>query len=79
MAANYVVYLVPTATENSDIMEAIRIRDADLGYNQLGWLVFSDSNREPIACFTPGTVRYVLKEHLSGETIDVDAPEVVVN
>jgi hypothetical protein len=32
-----------------------------LGWNQLGWLTFTNDTREAVASFTPGSVRFVVR------------------
>lgn len=70
--ADYKVILVPTNAEEQT--QALILEQVDVGWNQLGWLTFTNEQREPIASFTPGSVRFFIR--VDGNEIE-ELPELV--
>jgi len=63
MAGDFSIYLMPVGpTQDSANEGPLEFFGVDIGFNQLGWLVVTNENREPIAMFTPGTVQYVISQ-----------------
>ncbi len=57
-------------------IEAKDFINVDVGFNQFGWLVFTDRNREPVALYPPGTVKDV-EELNRPEVIDIQADQLI--
>ncbi len=78
--ADFIVYLVPTKVEENanETPEPIEFLNVDLGFNQMGWLVFTHTEtREPIAVFVPGSVRYVERAMRDEIVTEIEAKELV--
>lgn len=41
--------------------DSFAFQDADFGVNQLGWILISNSRREPVAAFAPGSIKRVVQ------------------
>ena len=70
--ADFIVKLVPA--EGEDPEQEITIQNVDIGFSQLGWLMFQNDRREPVAAFTPGSVRFVVRTDT--DVIDIKAEEL---
>ena len=57
--ADFSVFLSPRP--NAENGEHVEVLDAELNFNQMGWLVFTDRHREAVATFHPGAVSHVLR------------------
>ena len=75
---NYMVFF-SEKPKHTDELEGIQVSNANVGFNQLGWLMFTDVRNEVVACFIPQAVSYVLRidvESKDSDIIDTSAIEV---
>lgn len=57
--ADYRVVLVPATPD--EVPEDQILQDVDIVVNQMGWITFTNTRREPVALFNPAGVRYVAR------------------
>jgi hypothetical protein len=76
--ADYKVQLAPTQ-EGID-GDTIVVKDADIGFNQFGWLCFTDQRRELVRAFAPGSViMFDRIDEVLGEVIELDKSDFIIN
>lgn len=76
--ANFTVFLNKRTAEEV-VPDPIELRDVELGFNQLGWLFFTDAHREPDAVFNPLVVSHVIRSEAGTDTEFVETvPETAI-
>lgn len=75
--ADYKVQLAPIV-EGVD-GDIVVVHDGDMGFNQFGWLCFTDGRREATHGFAPGSVLRFERINSAGEIIEVTPEDFKVS